>query len=401
MTRYCSSPKCTVQASFGNVYDRIPKWCKQHAPENENVNVTSKKCEHDDCSSLASWGALGDKSNPVRRCFKHKLSADVNPYFRQCEYVSSSGRGSGQGSDDSGVRCTKSPSYGIKSGPHKDERPRRCRDHKLEGDEHWYLQDCIAPGCSKHAYYGYVDDHRGHNRDNIDNSNNNADNNDGISNHGAIVRLGERPLKTTALWCKEHVPKQPSITNTRTTASASASHYMYQDYYNDDDDNDNAAAATTGTSHIECIGGSLTRCSGVLEDGITMCSVTPSYVDPNDHFLRWCAEHKTEGSRYFVKSKYCLHEDCDVVASYGIWHDVTNTFLRLTCSIHATEDMIHFQKFQQLKRYGHIQNYMEDIIFDDDENEIENDDDLRKKEEEKRKMAEERKKRMQDHLKNL
>ncbi len=109
----CIVEGCELHASFGPPGIKRCWWCKNHSPP-DAVNHKVKRCTHQECDVVASYGRIV----PVR-CRKHRLSGHINVVRIRC--------------DTHG--CDRTATYGLRGG-----RPERC----------------IAPGCRTIASYGWA-----------------------------------------------------------------------------------------------------------------------------------------------------------------------------------------------------------------------------------------------------
>ena len=175
----------------------------------------------------------------------------------------------------SGHRCSRKPLYGMKG---KDERPMRCSKHmNTLLDTNWYQPTCVEKGCGTVATYGFA---------------------------GGVE----------AQWCSKHVP---TVGNNNARKEGGGEGGEGDDI----------------PSVVRFVDGKY-LCHGKTKMN-KPCQVVPSFQHPDYPGLRWCGTHKPEGSKYRVESKYCHHEGCEVVSSYGTYDEKKDIFTRKWCAQHA------------------------------------------------------------------
>ncbi|CAN0592613.1 unnamed protein product [Laminaria digitata] len=107
-SRRCLHDSCEKLPTFGVIGSKKAVYCKQHA-EDGKVDVCNKRCLHDSCMSWPQWSVLPDGSAFV--CARHKSDLRAGPVinFRaRCNMVG----------------CQKSSRWGLDGKP-----PTHCPDH--------------------------------------------------------------------------------------------------------------------------------------------------------------------------------------------------------------------------------------------------------------------------------
>lgn len=99
------------------------------------VNVSQRRCEHDNCRRQPLWGWAGEQR--ARLCGSHKAPGMENVHVKRCEALG----------------CRKQPNFGNPA-----DRVRRfCKEHKTQSCVNVSTKPCEYPGCGAGARCGYDD----------------------------------------------------------------------------------------------------------------------------------------------------------------------------------------------------------------------------------------------------
>ena len=129
LSKLCESPGCRVAATFGLKGGR-PKRCATHKLATE-INIVTKRCQHDDCDKYPAYGPSGTK-RPLT-CRAHSEGDWILLRSRYCHEPC----------------CGKSASFGIETG-----KPVSCMKHKLPEHRNVVNSTCFFEGCSTTPVFG-------------------------------------------------------------------------------------------------------------------------------------------------------------------------------------------------------------------------------------------------------
>lgn len=119
--------------SFGFEGEKA-RFCQAHKQE-VMVNVSQRRCEHENCRRQPLWGWATEQR--ARVCGAHKAPGMDNIHVKRCEAVG----------------CRKQPNFGNPA-----DRVRRfCKDHKTPACVNVSTKPCEYPGCGAAARCGYDD----------------------------------------------------------------------------------------------------------------------------------------------------------------------------------------------------------------------------------------------------
>ena len=108
-----------------------PTHCSKHKLATM-INVTSKRCEDDECDEFAVYGVKGGKRT---HCRKHKSDEMINVVGKRCKHDG----------------CDELAGYGVQW-----NRPTHCREHKLVEMINVKSKRCKHDGCLTYPTFGFV-----------------------------------------------------------------------------------------------------------------------------------------------------------------------------------------------------------------------------------------------------
>ena len=131
MTYFCKDCRPEKkQAKYGRQGEK-PAHCSKHKLATM-INVTSPRCEHDECGEFAYYGVKGGKRT---HCRKHKLATMINVANKRCKHD----------------ECKEFANYGVQR-----YRPTHCREHKLLEMINVAGKRCKHDGCLARPSFGFV-----------------------------------------------------------------------------------------------------------------------------------------------------------------------------------------------------------------------------------------------------
>ena len=141
----CKSEGITKHAKHGPEGGK-PTRCSKHGKELGYIDVTHKRCEYDECKTIATFGDPVEKKK--RFCDDHKLDGMIDVVSKLCEHVG----------------CITRATFGDPV----EKTKRFCDDHKLAGMIDVANKRCEHLGCITQATFGdpvekkkrFCDDHK-------------------------------------------------------------------------------------------------------------------------------------------------------------------------------------------------------------------------------------------------
>lgn len=121
----CTREGCKKQAKYGDPKTKKATHCGEHKLEGY-VNLYAKRCEHDGCSTTASFGAPTTKKK-LTHCAKHRPEGYIDLYNKWCEHDG----------------CSTTAKYGDP----QTKKKTHCTKHKPVG--HVDLSNKMCAGCNK------------------------------------------------------------------------------------------------------------------------------------------------------------------------------------------------------------------------------------------------------------
>ena len=135
----CRAPDCPTMASFGEEEDRVPLYCCRHKVEGRHVDVKNRRCMHAGCGKVPTYGVSG--SRVLLFCVAHKAAEHVDVVHLRCSALEG---------------CTRQGIYAQRGTP----RERYCLVHRLKGMATVSTRRCAAAGCGRRPIYGHPLDRR-------------------------------------------------------------------------------------------------------------------------------------------------------------------------------------------------------------------------------------------------
>jgi len=111
--KLCQQPGCSIQASYGDIFQNIPIFCSAHKNAS-HVHLYGKHCTHQSCVRWASYA--DSKGLEPTHCARHRHSHQVDVRNRKCSFENFS--------------CCKQPSFGL---PHTGTAV-HCAQHRQVGE---------------------------------------------------------------------------------------------------------------------------------------------------------------------------------------------------------------------------------------------------------------------------
>ena len=192
MTYFCKDCRPEKkQAKYGCKGGK-PTHCSKHKLATM-INVTSPRCEHDECGEFAYYGVKDGKRT---HCRIHKLATMINVTSKLCE-------------DD---ECDEFAVYGVKGG-----KRTHCRKHKSDEMTNVVNKRCKHNECEEFAYYGVEWKRPTHCREhklvemiNVTNKR--------CEHDGCLARPSFGFVRGNATHCNEHqLPRMADVMNQRCT----------------------------------------------------------------------------------------------------------------------------------------------------------------------------------------
>lgn len=295
---YCKEKGCTIGAGFGYPDTKVEEYCFAHS--RKGMISFHKRCE--DCDKTAAFGFIAE--NIVRWCNDHKTEGAISLRKPPCSYEG----------------CDLSASFMVENGDGK----RFCSYHKPDSASYVGSRKCQIDGCKLRATFGYINSSR--------------------------------------TMCKEH--RLPDMIDP---------HRKYCEYiscvksasFGLASDNIKMFCYTHKTSDMICLGKKLCEfesCKseasyGLVEDnkvtrchlhkltdmkklGVTVCEQCDNFASYGfevDGILRYCYDHKLEGSIHLLR-KRCDIDNCFKRVDYGFYHCPTTR-----CSEHKLPDQVRYK----------------------------------------------------------
>ncbi|CAN0087850.1 unnamed protein product [Sphacelaria rigidula] len=131
VSRTCGDEGCSSRPSYGVAKSKNAEFCSQHARAGM-VDVVTKKCGEEGCSKKPSYGVAGTKK--AEFCSQHARAKMVNVVRKKC----------------GAERCLKKPSYGAAGS----KMAEFCSQHARAGMVDVLSRTCGDESCSKGPLYG-------------------------------------------------------------------------------------------------------------------------------------------------------------------------------------------------------------------------------------------------------
>ena len=270
-SKKCAHDGCSTQPIFNMPDQQKGIYCSEHKLPGM-VDVVSKRCAHDRCSKQPTYNMPDQKKGLY--CFEHKLPGMVDVKSKKCAHDG----------------CSKIPAYNMPG-----QRKRLyCSEHKLPGMIDVLSKRCLHDGCSKIPGFNMPDQKKGlycseHKLDGMVDVVHERCAHDGCSKHPTY----NMPDQKKGLYCKEH-----------------------------------KLEAMVDVVNKKC-----------AHDG---CSLRPYFNMPDQKTGIYCSEHKLPGM-VSTQSKKCQVPRCKHDALYGKSEHHRAQF----CEKHRHDGHIHVFKERQ------------------------------------------------------
>ncbi|CAM9673890.1 unnamed protein product [Sphacelaria rigidula] len=152
VSKMCGDEGCSTRPSYGVAGSRKAKFCSKHAKAGM-VNVVSKMCGDEGCFTHPVYGVAGSKK--AEFCATHATAGMVNVVNKKCGNEGYSTRpsygvaGSRRGKKCGDEGCSQKPSFGL-VGSRKAEF---CSEHARAAMVTVVNEKCSEQGCSKFAVH--------------------------------------------------------------------------------------------------------------------------------------------------------------------------------------------------------------------------------------------------------